>query len=104
MGADPGLFASPAPRRRRRLALIVIERVLLVVGLSALGYVAGTLGGAALYQNHELRQLDAVLQSGTRAGAPTGTPAAPGRTVIGRIDIPRLRVSTIVKEGDDART
>ena len=104
MGADPGLFASPAPRRRRRLALIVIERVLLVVGLSALGYVAGTMGGAALYQDYELRQLDAVLQSGTRAGAPTSAPAAPRRTVLGRIDIPRLRVSTIVKEGDDART
>ena len=102
MGADLSLVTSPAPPRRRRLVLVVIERALLLVGLSTLGYVAGTLGGAALYQEYELRQLDAALRSGPPPARPAG--AAAPRRVIGRIDIPRLGVSTIIKEGEDART
>ena len=83
---------------------MVIERVLLLVALSTLGYVAGTMGGVALYQDYELRQLDAVLQSGPHRRRAGDGAAAPARGVIGRIDIPRLGVSTIIKEGEDART
>jgi len=104
MAADLSLLTSLAPRRPRRLVLLVIERALLLVGLSTLGYVAGTLGGAALYQEYELRQLDAVLQSGPSPATSAGVAAAARRRVIGRIDIPRLGVSTIIKEGEDART
>jgi sortase A len=104
MDADLRLRTSPAPRRRRRLVLVVIERALLLVGVSTLGYVAGTLGGATLYQEYELRQLDAVLRSGPPPARPAGASAAAPRRVIGRIDIPRLGVSTIIKEGEDART
>jgi len=104
MSANLSLFTAPVPPRRRWSALLLIERGLLLVALSTLGYVAGTMGGAALYQDYESRQLDAVLRAGADRAAPaSGTLAAP-RSVIGRIDIPRLGVSTIIKEGEDAST
>lgn len=103
MAGDASTVA-PAPRPKRRLLLVVIERVLLLVGLSALGYTAGTIGGAAVYQEYESRQLDAVLQSGPQTPGADGAQSPVRRSVVGRIDIPRLGVSTIIKAGDDART
>jgi len=92
---------QPAPSHRvRKVVLVVVERLLLVVGLAALGYAAGSVGGAALYQNYESQQLDEVLR-GAHA-APGATPAV--RRVLGRLEIPTLGVSTIVREGEDART
>jgi sortase A len=104
MGADLGLFdhAHPPPRRVRRLAWLVVERLLLLVGLAALGYAAGSMGSAALYQDYESRQLDAVLR-GVRPAAAASAPAV-ARRVLGRLEIPSLGVSTIVREGEDART
>jgi sortase A len=103
MGADLSLFAASAPRKRpRRLALLVIERVLLLVALAAFGYVAGNVGGAALYQDYESKQLDAVLR-GAQPAAQTHASTAE-RRVLGRLEIPTLGVSTIVREGEDART
>jgi sortase A len=86
----------------RRRALIVLERLLFLVALAAFGYVAGTMGSAALYQDYESRQLDAVLR-GVRPAA-TSTAPAVTRRVLGRLEIPSLGVSTIVREGEDART
>ena len=102
MSAEFGLVGSAAPRRPRRTALLIIERVLLLVALATLGYVGGSVGGAALYQDYESRQLDEVLR-GTRQ--PSQAPAQPvARRVLGRLEIPTLGVSTIVREGEDART
>lgn len=102
MGADLSLFGHAPPRRARRLALLVIERLLLLVALAALGYTAGSMGVAALYQDYESRQLDEVLR-GVRP-APAASAPAVARRVLGRLEIPRLGVSTIVREGEDART
>ena len=102
MAADLTLFGARTPRRPRRLALLVLERLLLLVALAAFGYVAGTMGGAALYQDYESRQLDAVLR-GVHPAATATTPAIT-RRVLGRLEIPRLGVSTIVRDGEDART
>src|SRR5262245_57988953 len=102
MSADTGLFASQAPRRRRNLALLIVERLLLLVALATLGYAAGSVGGAALYQDYESRQLDEVLRAAQRPGEPTPAPVV--RRVLGRLEIPTLGVSTIVREGEDART
>jgi sortase A len=88
--------------RARKTVLLVVERLLLLVALAALGYAAGSLGGAAVYQNYESRQLDEVLRGVPTATAST-TPAAV-RRVLGRLEIPTLGVSTIVREGEDART
>ena len=58
------------------------------------------------------RALPGVRVAAARRGAAVGCPAgrrpqggrAAPRRVIGRIEIPRLGVSTIIKEGEDART
>src|SRR5829696_7908028 len=94
MSADLTLFGSPPPAPARRLALLVLERLLLLVALAALGYVAGTLGGAALYQDYESRQLDEVLRGVRPASHASAMPVA--RRVLGRLEIPSLGVSTIV--------
>jgi sortase A len=104
MGDELSLFSAKLPPRRRRHGLVVLERVLLLVALCTLGYVAATLGGAALYQKYESRQLDEILRSGPPPAAGSGTVTLGPRRIIGRIEVPRLGVSTIIKEGDDART
>jgi sortase A len=101
MSADAGLWRSSA-RTPRQLALLVIERLLLVVALAAFGYVAGSVGGAALYQDYESRQLDEVLRGAPPTAEGQVTPVV--RRVLGRLEIPTLGVSTIVREGEDART
>jgi sortase A len=85
-----------------------LERVLLVIGIASLGYYAYVSAEAALYQAVEDRELDAILASGpppnvipTRVRG-TVTPAA--GSAIGRIEIPRLGVSAIIRAGSDART
>ena len=102
MGADVSLFGAPPPGRTRRLTLLVLERLLLLVALAALGYVVGSIGSAALYQDYESRQLDQVLRGVRPAAAASAPPAV--RRVLGRLEIPSLGVSTIVREGEDART
>lgn len=92
-----------------------LERTLLVLGIVCLGYYGYVSAEAYLYQAYENRELDAILASrspaaegGTNAPAADSGGRAP-RTVnagetIGRIEIPRLRVSAIIKAGTDART
>jgi sortase A len=110
--------ASPPPRRGLRL----LERLLLVVGLVCLGYFGYVSAETALYQAFETRELDAIL-----AAAPSGPPGdfAGGKhsrletevvlptvprprpadgTTLGRLEIPRLGVSAIVRAGSDSRT
>ena len=85
------------------MALLIVERVLLLVALAALGYVVGSVGGAALYQDYESRQLDEVLR-GARSPSP-GDRAARSRAACSAAwRFPTLGVSTIVREGEDART
>ena len=102
MSAELELVGSAAPRRPRRFALLIVERALLLVALATLGYVAGSVGGAALYQDYESRQLDEVLRGARPPDPASARPVA--RRVLGRLEIPTLGVSTIVREGEDART
>lgn len=110
-GPLPPHADGPRPRR----ALRWLERLLFVAGVILLGYWSYVSIEAALYQRFEERELDAILQSaaGNRP-AENHDPAAeapvvarrspaPGST-IGRIEIPRLGVSAIVRAGSDART
>jgi sortase A len=84
-----------------------LERTLLVIGVLCLGYYAYASAETVLYQAYENRELDAILSS--RERSPDARTAnnlrsrAPGETV-GRIEIPRLRLSAVIKAGADART
>lgn len=93
------------PRRRPSRAGRWLERLLVLVGVICLGYFLYSYAEARLYQTFEDEQLDAILRGGTSgASASTRRPApAPGST-IGRIEIPRLRVSAVIRAGIDART
>ena len=99
--------ASPAPRRPRR-ALAWLERILLVVGVVCLGYYTYVSAEAYLYQAFENRELDQILASApAHAAAPANAarrpPPANGE-ILGRVEIPRLDVSVVVRAGSDART
>lgn len=99
------------PRRPRRM-LRWLERLLLVVGIVCLGYYTYVSAESMLYQRYENRELDAILRSApARLGAERGGRTVPDARprpapgdVIGRIEIPRLGVSTVVRAGSDART
>ena len=95
----------------------LVERFLLVIGILCLGYYAYVSAETALYQAYEARELDAILAS---APASSDAPASDAATLtdtprtdrlrpetgatLGRLEIPRLRVSAIVRAGSDART
>ena len=99
--------ASPVhpPARRRRW----LERVLLTIAAACLGYYGYVTAEAYLYQAYETRELDAILHSAPASRPDVMSPVAhrvepaPG-SAIGRIAIPRLGVSAVVRAGSDART
>ena len=96
---------ATVPRRRR--ALLWIERLLLIVAFVSLGYYTYVSAETYLYQAYENRELDAILASAPpRPAAPAAVPRprpANGEA-IGRVEIPRLGVSVVVRAGSDART
>jgi sortase A len=99
--------ATPVRTPRRWLWL---ERLLLAIAVVSLGYYGYVTLEARLYQAYEMRELDAILQSAP-ARATDGTAAVSRHRVeplagsaIGRIEIPRLGVSAIVRAGSDAHT
>ena len=92
------------PRRATRSGssrlISFLESVLFVVGMVCLGYYAYVAIEARLYQELENRELDMILST-----EPT-VPQSPGRvrppqplpgSAIGRIEIPRLGVSAIIR-------
>jgi sortase A len=110
---DRGPLPPHASSPRSRRGLKIVERLLLVFGLVCLGYYGYVSAETALYQAYETRELDAIL-----ATAPPSRPAitagieppasrreepASG-SALGRLEIPRLHVSAIVRAGSDART
>ena len=91
--------------------LKLIERALLILAIACLGYYGYVSAETMLYQAQENRALDELLLRSDAAVPASSAPPpaavsrtiAPGETV-GRIEIPRLRVSAIIKSGVDART
>jgi sortase A len=109
-----------AHRPARPPLLLWLERVLLIVGFVGIGFYASAQLEAFLYQRLENRELDAILASRDTAGLASrdsaatkdAAAAAPARSrvrpatgsMLGRIEIPRLGVSAVVRAGSDART
>jgi len=87
--------------------LVLIERALLAVGVVLLGWYALSQLQIAYDQAVASRQFEEIrMPVAKAANAP-----APGRrlslatgAVVGRVEIPRVGVSAIVREGDDTRT
>jgi sortase A len=90
--------------------LKLLERVLLVVAIACLGYYGYVSAETMLYQAQENRALDELLLRDTPPPARTPADEVPARRsvtsgeTVGRIEIPRLKVSAIIKAGTDART
>ena len=91
----------------------MLERGLLIIGVVCLGYFGYVSAETALYQAYETRELDAILASVPEARpAATATvdrPSPPraqplSGSLLGRLEIPRLNVSAIVRAGSDSRT
>src|SRR5688572_28117125 len=109
-GPLPPHATAPRPRGVLRL----LERLLLIIGIVCLAYYGYVSAETALYQAYETRELDAILTSvpvpapapASAGGPPAGPPRArpaPG-IMLGRLEIPRLGVSAIVRAGSDSRT
>ena len=91
--------------RRGGFLLRVLETVLLVIGCAALTWYATVRISAAREQaslSAELTQLSAreVTTASTRAVAEAGATASP----LWRIEVPRLSLSAVAREGVDTRT
>jgi sortase A len=104
---------GPLPRHaaqsRRSPLLRWVERLLLIVGIVCLGYYAYASAETMLYQAYENRELDAILNARPAVVSAKAAAAIPTREVargatVGRIEIPRLGVSAVIKAGIDART
>lgn len=87
-----------------------LERLFLLIAIVCIGYYAYVTLEAYAYQAYETRELDVILRSASPS-APAGPAPEPGRraepapgATLGRIDIPRLGVSAIVRAGSDAKT
>jgi sortase A len=98
----------PSPGRRGRIWQ-TLERLLFVIGLVSLGYFGYVSAESYLYQTFENRELDAILTSvsGPDRVASASLPRRPRPaegSAIGRIEIPRLGVSVVIRAGSDART
>jgi sortase A len=103
----PGDEWGPLPPHAHRRGYRVwwtLEWLLLLIGLVSLGYFTYVVVESRLYQALENRELDAILASAPPLATPTLRPPPVPGSVIGRIEIPRLGVSAIIRAGSDART
>lgn len=85
------------------------ERLLFAIGLAALGWFATGQIHAAREQAALSRELEAARSAAASSPADAGVEPAtpltlPKRTVIGRIEVPRLQLSALAREGVDVRT
>jgi sortase A len=91
-----------------------IEVVLVVVGVVCIGYVASAVVETRWYQARENRLLDATITAAAAQKAVQGRTTLPSTDAarkapaageaIGRIDIPRLGISAVVRHGEDDKT
>ena len=89
------------PRRllssRGRSFLRRCSDAFLWAGLLALGYCGFVWAGASVYQAYQSWRFDRLTKSARRAASSPGS-------LIGRLEVPRIRLSAMVLEGDDSGT
>ncbi len=119
MTAGKPQFERRASRGRRVLRRI--EVFLWVIGWLALGYCGHAYFSAGFYQLYESWRFDRMIESGARPGpaaearpgggpsgnqapSPSDRPAPEAGSLIGRLEIPRLGLSAMVRHGDDVGT
>jgi sortase A len=76
------------------------QRILFASAAALLGYWAFVAVDAWVFEQRESRDLQRLLETAST----TSLPAAAPRGLIGRLEIPRLGLSAIFIEGDDAKT
>jgi len=105
------LVTKKAPLRRM---LRWVQHVLFACAVLLLGYYGFVLVDSWTYQHQQSRDLDRLLHDDRAASVGTGTaqtgvaredsPTVAADGLIGRMEIPRLSLSTVVAEGIDKRT
>jgi len=79
------------------------QRLLVITGAVALGYVGFTLLDARLFQASAKRSLETQIQREEERHEPQAKSAVKTGDVLGRIDIPRLGISVAVLQGTSSR-
>src|ERR1700679_3448203 len=91
---------TSSSHRNKSKAARWLERILLALGLAGIGIWAGSKIIPALWQAKENRAFDqAAVTPSLKA-----KPSIENGGVVGRLSIPRLELSSIVREGDDETT
>ena len=78
------------------------QRFFLITGVLAVGYAAFHVAARYVYQAYANQAFDDAVALRQTAPRATADPAV--RSLVGKIEIPRLKISAIVKEGVDERT
>jgi sortase A len=76
-----------------------IERALLVAGVAALDTWLLSNADQAIYQAWQARQFDQEIRGGAASVSPPPRLPAPDPVILGRLTIPRLRLSAMVRQG-----
>jgi sortase A len=90
--------------RRPSSRWMFLEKVLLVVAVLALGWYGLSVAESSVYQLWQGRALDEQLREHMRGLDRTVERGVPPGAVLGRLEIPRLALSVIIREGEDPRT
>lgn len=84
------------------------ERIFLVLGLAGLSIWLGSIAVTKLYQTWDSHEFDRELHQKLAEGKPGSAPKLPAEIpeggLIGRLSIPRLQLTEIVRQGDSAGT
>src|SRR5580698_10846629 len=90
--------------RAMRATLRWAQRLFFTGAALLLGYVAFVLADAWVFQQRESRDLDRLLNDPGSKTLHHRPPAILAKGLIGRLEIPRLGLSAVLIEGDDAKT
>jgi sortase A len=91
-------------RLTNRSPLLLIARLLLIAGVLAMGLTAWTYVARYAWQTYEGRRFDHIRTHAEPLPPDAEQLSVIGKTVIGKINIPRLGISAILKEGVGRRT